>query len=801
MQPAIEDVPAPVVQPKLVGARVKRREDPRFLTGQGRYVDDIVLPGMLHAAFVRSPLAHAEILSIDVEAALALDGVHAVLTGDDLAAHCKPIVANALFEGWQTSEWPPLARGRVRFVGEAVVMVVADDRYLAEDALDFVTVEYEPLTPLASIADALAEGAEPLHEGWTRNTYLERSMELGDPDAAFAEADGVVELELRSSRSSGIPLECRGMVAEFDRGQRELTLWTSSQVPHILRTGLADFLQMPEHHIRVVAPDVGGGFGIKAMLYPEEVCVSVAAMVVGRPVKWIEDRREHLLAAMHAREHRHEIAVAYTDEGVVTGLRARIFFDAGAYSTWPWASAMETGMASGILPGQYKIRNYAAETFTVATTKCFTGPYRGVARPAANFSIERALDEVAHRLGMDPLEVRRRNYVQADDFPYTSVTGMIYDSGSFVESLDKVASEADYQGLRREQERAREQGRLLGIGFASYTEQTAHGSAEWAKRGVEIVPGFDTSLVRMDPSGMVTVQLSTHSHGQGHETTIAQIVADELSLPLERIRVLFGDTATAPYGHGTFASRSAVMGGGAARQSAREVRDLLLRFAGEHLEVDASDLELADGYAVVKGSPSARVSVDDLARWTYHRPEKLPAGMRAALEGTSTYDAHPGTGTFANAAHLALVEVDVETGGVDVLGYWVTEDCGTMINPMIVDGQVHGGVAQGLGGALLEEFIYDEAGQLTTTTFKDYRLIGPTDLPRIEVSHLETPSPTTHLGTKGMGEGGAISPGATIASAVADALSPLGHVFVNELPLTPERVRAFAEQARAGAAA
>jgi carbon-monoxide dehydrogenase large subunit len=791
----MSDSVADVVQPKLLGARVKRVEDPRLLTGHGRYVDDIRLAGMLEVAFVRSPVPHARIASIDVADAAALDGVHGVFTGEDIARHARPIVSNSNFAGWQTSDFPPMARGRVRFVGEAVAAVVADDRYLAEDAAEFVNAEYEPLPALTSVDQALAEGAEPLHEGWKDNKYLERHIKAGDPDAAFAEADGVVAVDLINHRSSGIPLECRGCIAEYDAGQQALTLWTSTQVPHLIRTGLADHLDIPEHRIRVIAPEVGGGFGIKSFLYPEELALCVMAMRTGRPVKWIEDRQEHLLAAMHAREHYHHVEAAHTADGRILGLRARIKVDCGAYSTWPWTASMEAGMAAGILPGQYKIRNYEVRALSVATNKCYTGPYRGVARPAANLSIERLMDEVAFRVGIDPLEIRRRNYVQPEDFPYVSVTGMTYDSGSFVESLEKVASEADYEGLRRMQEDARREGRYLGIGFASYTEQTAHGSKEWAKRGVPVVPGFDSAQLRVDPSGFVTVQLSTHSHGQGHETTVAQLVADELALPLDRIRVQYGDTTAAPYGHGTFASRSAVMGGGAALQSAREVREMLLRFAGDQLEVDTSDLELRDGDVVVKGSPSTKLSFGDLARWAYHRPDKLPDGMQSVIEATTSYDAAPGSGTFANAAHLALVEVDVETGAVKILRYWVTEDCGTMINPMIVDGQVHGGVAQGLGGALLEEFVYDDSGQLTTTTLKDYRLVGTTDVPTIEVSHLETKSPNTLLGTKGMGEGGAISPPAAITSAVADALSPLGHVFVNEVPLTPERVRRFVAEA------
>ncbi len=457
---------------------------------------------------------------------------------------------------------------------------------------------------------------------------------------------------------------------------------------------------------------------------------------------------------------------------------------------------MDTGMALGILPGQYRIRNYEGEASSVATNKCPLGPYRGVARPAACFSIERAVDEVAHTLGLDRFEVRRRNYVQSEEFPYESATGLIYDSGSFVESMDKVRADGGYEEMRREQEQARAEGRYLGIGFARYTEQTAHATSEFVKRQVPVIFGYDSAVVRMDPSGYVSVQVTSHSHGQGHETTMAQIVADELGVPLDHVRVSFGDTASTPYGHGTFASRSAVLAGGACVRSAGKVRDLLLRFAGEHLEVDPGDLDISEGRVFVKGSPSHGVEVAQLARWAYHRPEKLPEGMEPVIEATASYDAAPGSGTFANAAHLALVEVDPETGGVKLLRYAVVEDCGQMINPLIVTGQVHGGVAQGIGGALLEELVYDEEGQLTTSTLMDYLLPGATDIPHIGVSHLSTPSPFTLRGIKGMGEGGSIAPGPAIASAVADALSPIGHVFVNELPLTPDRVLTFVQRAR-----
>jgi carbon-monoxide dehydrogenase large subunit len=784
----------------LVGARVKRREDPRLLTGHGQFVDDIRLTGMLQAAFVRSTVAHADITSVETRAAAELEGVHGVFTGADIARRARPFVCDSEHEGWQRSELPPMAVTRVRFVGETVAAVVAEDRYVAEDAMDFVAVSYAPLPVVATIDDAMSGDLPPLHEGWTGNCFLRRHMEFGDTDAAFAAASGVVSVDLISHRSAGVPLECRGCVAAYDG--TDLTLWTSTQIPHYVRTGLADHLGLAEHRVRVVAPDVGGGFGIKGTLYPEEVSVCVLAMLVGRPVKWIEDRQEHLLAALHAREHHHHIEAAYTDDGEVTGLRAEIRVDCGAYSTWPWTAAGEAGMAASVLPGQYRIRNYVADTVSAATNKCYLGAYRAVSRPAANLSMERVMDEVGHRLGLDPLEVRRRNYVRAEEFPYVAVTGLVYDSGSFVESLENVASEGDYEGLRRRQLQARAKGRYLGIGFASYVEQTAHGTRAWASRALPVVPGFDTATLRVDPSGTVTVQTSTHSHGQGHETTFAQIVADELTLPIESVRVRFGDTAAAPYGPGTFASRGAVMGGGAVLLAAREVRSLLLRFASHELEADVRDLHLSDGHVVVTGSPATRIACADLARRAYHHPEKLPEGMTAHLEARIAYDAPPGNGTFSNGAHLGLIEVDVETGGITVLEYWVAEDCGRMINPLIVDGQVHGGVAQALGGALLEELVYDGAGQLTTTTLKDYRLPGATDVPHIAVSHLETPPPDSLLGAKGVGEGGAISPGAVIASAVADALEPLGHVFVNELPLTPARVRRLAAQARrAGAAA
>jgi carbon-monoxide dehydrogenase large subunit len=777
-------------QPKLLGAEVRRREDPRFLLGRGRYVDDIQRPGMVHACFVRSAVAHADVRSVDTAAAVAADGVHAVVTGADVADVLRPLAADSLHPSWQSAAIPALVADRTRYVGESLAVVVADDRYAAEDACDLVEVDYAPRPVVASISDAIADGAPLVHDGWNDNFYVRREFLAGDPDAMFAQAAGVVSLDLSTARQAGVPLETRGCVAEYDVRDDLLTVWSSTQVPHLIRTGLADALGLSEHRIRVIAPDVGGGFGIKCILYPEEIVVAHLAMRLGRPVKWIEDRHEHLLTAIHSRDHHHHVELAYAEDGTALALRARIHVDCGAYSVWPWTSTMDTGMALGILPGPYRIRHYACEAYSVATNKSPHGAYRGVSRPPACFSIERAMDEVAHRVGISPLEVRRRNLVRPDEFPYESITGLIYDSGSFVESIDLLADGGAHEELLSLQREGRAEGRWLGIGVACFTEQTAHATQEFVRRYVPIVPGVETALVRMDPSGSVTVQLSTHSHGQGHETTMAQLVADELALPLDRVRVKVGDTETAPYGHGTFASRSAVLGGGACVQAAAKVRELLTRFAGQELEVDVADLELAQARFTVRGNPARGVDIADLARWAYHRPERLPEGIQSAIEAVVAYDAPPGRGTFANAAHLVLIEVDPELGAIDLLRYVVVEDCGQMINPLIVNGQVHGGVAQGIGGALLEELRYDDDGQPTTTTLMDYLLPGATDVPAIRVEHLETPSPFTVHGIKGMGEGGTIAPGPAIAGALVDALSPLGHALVTELPLTSDRVQA-----------
>ncbi|MBI3328200.1 MAG: molybdopterin-dependent oxidoreductase, partial [Nitrospinae bacterium] len=500
---------------------------------------------------------------------------------------------------------------------------------------------------------------------------------------------------------------------------------------------------------------------------------------------------------IHAREHVHRVKMAVTRDGTILGMKADVLVDAGAYSVWPWSAGMEVGMAVNMIPGPYRIRAYEFRARTVATNKCPLGPYRGVARSSAAFTIERAMDEIAGELGLDPVEMRLKNYVPDDAYPYTTVTGFICDSASLQASLKKLTEVIGYADFRREQAAARAQGRYLGIGVGTYIEQTAHGTSEFVRRGVPIVFGYDTVSVSIDPSGKVTVASGLHSHGQGHETTLAQVVAERLGVPLSDVRVRFGDTESVPYGMGTFASRSAVMGGGAAWKAADLVRQNLLKMAAHMMEANPADLELSEGVIQVKGSPQSRMTVAEVARFAYHRPEKLPPPlMPADLSATQNYHAPPGTGPWANAAHAAIVAVDLATGFVRILRYVVVEDCGVMINPLIVEGQVHGGTVQGIGGALLEHLVYDENGQLLSQTLMEYLLPSALDVPTIEVHHMQTPSPFTLGGFKGMGEGGAIAPLPALANAVSDALAPLS-ISIDSLPLSPDRIRRLIEQREA----
>jgi len=771
--------------PRLVGARVARREDRRLLTGQGSYVDDHRPARLLYAAFLRSPHAHARIVKIDVSAALAVPGVVAVLTGDDVARLAKPVRAASKTPAVKVTSFPPLALGKVRHVGEAVVMVAGDSRYVAEDAVERIMVEYEPLPVVSDMEAALAPASPVLHDDAGTNLLVAREFGRGDIDAALAGAALVVRERFRFHRHTPVCMENRGCLAEYATGSETLTLRSSAQCPGLVRDVLTDLLDMPEHRIRVIASDVGGGFGAKASLYPEEIVTCVMARHLGRPVKWIGDRREDLLATTHAWDEIVEAELGVDRDGAIVGLRAQVTADVGAYSIYPWTAAIEPVQTISFLPGPYRVPAYRGRTRGVATNKAPLGPYRGVGRPPAVFVIEGLMDRAARGLGIDPAEIRLRNFIRDEDFPYKSPSGIVWDRSSFTASLVRAREALDYTAARAEQARARADGRWIGIGIAAYVELTGIGSAIPVSPGMPISTGTEAATIRFDPSGKVTAVFGVASHGQGLETTLAQIVADEVGVPIDDVRVVHGDTELSPYGTGTYASRSLVLAGGAAMLAGRAVHEKMLAIAGHLLEADAADVVMTDGHCAVRGMPDRRVTVREIARAAYTGTRQLPKGLEPGLEATRFYD--PYYGTASNATHVAVVEVDRATCEVRTLRYLVVEDCGRMVNPLIVDGQVHGGVAQGLGAALLEEIVYDDHGQLLSGTLMDYVVPSACEIPWMEVHHLETPSPVTLGGFRGMGEGGTIGAPAAIANAIADALSPLG-IEVAELPMTPDRL-------------
>jgi aerobic carbon-monoxide dehydrogenase large subunit len=780
--------------PRLVGARVARREDPRLLTGQGSYVDDHRPARMLYAAFLRSPHAHARIRRLDASAALALPGVAAVLTGEDIRHSSKPVRAASRTPNVKTTSYPPLALGKVRHVGEAVAMVAAESRYVAEDAVERIVVDYEPLPVVRDVESALDPASPVLHDEAQTNLLVSREFARGDVDAAMAGAAVVVRERFRFHRHTPVCMENRGCLGEYATASGALTLRSSAQCPGLVRDVLADLLDIPEHLIRVIANDVGGGFGAKASLYPEEIATCVMARRLGRPVKWIGDRREDLLATTHAWDEIVDAELGLDQDGAIVGLRAEVTVDVGGYSIYPWTAAIEPVQTISFLPGPYRVPTYRGRTRGVATNKAPLGPYRGVGRPPAVFVIEGLVDRAARRLGLDPTEIRLRNFIRDEDFPYKSPSGIVWDRSSFTESLHRAREALDYKAARDEQARARAAGRWVGIGIASYVELTGIGSAIPVSPGMPVSTGTEAATIRFDPTGKVTAVFGVASHGQGLETTLAQIVADEVGVPIEDVRVVHGDTDASPYGTGTYASRSLVLAGGAAILAGRSVREKMLVIAGHLLEADPADVTPAAGRYAVRGMPDRSVTVRQIARAAYSGAKQLPKGLEPGLEATRFYD--PYYGTASNATHVATVEIDRATLEVKTLRYVVVEDCGRMVNPLIVDGQVHGGVAQGIGAALLEEIVYDDQGQLLSGTLMDYVVPSACEIPTMEVHHVETPSPVALGGFRGMGEGGTIGAPAAIANAVADALAPL-QIEIAELPVTPERLFRLIGKARA----
>lgn len=777
-----------------VGRSIPRVEDARHLTGRSLFVDDIERPRMLYAAFVRSPFGAARVKGVSVEDALEIPGVERAITRSDLEGipGLEPMLHRPEFVG---VEIPLLSGESIRHAGEPVAMVLADSPHAAEDGADAVQVDYERQEPIVSLDAALAEGARTVHEEMEDNVLLDVRMS-DDPevDKAFEEASVVVEATFTTGRVAAVPMEGRACLAEWDGREDKLVLYTSTQVPHIVRTALADVLDLPQQRIRVTAPDVGGGFGQKCVVSREELLVSVAARRLGRPVKWVEDRQENLTASFHGHEQRYEVSAAFDEEGEILALKADIACDVGAYSCYPFTCGVEPLMAQAEMPGPYRLKRYWSRARAVTTNKVPMAPYRGVSRPQFTFVMERLMQKAAKQLGMDAVEIRRRNLITAEEFPYESPTGVVYDPGSYVESLEKCAKALDFDAWKKRQEEARREGRLVGLGFSCFAERTGYGTRAFALRKMAITPGLDNAHLKMDPSGNVAVAVGTCGHGQGHQTTLAQIAADELGITPDKILVRQGDTDATPYGWGTFASRSLVIGGGATKKAAALLADRIREVASHLLEASPEDLELEDGKVRVKGSSDHFVEMAEVARAAFLEAQRLPEGEAGTLEANAGFDP---PGTFSNATHGVEAEINPETGEVRLGRYVVAEDCGVMVNPMIVEGQVRGGVAQGIAAALYERLVYDDEGQLVTSTLMDYLVPTAMEIPAVEILHLETPCEYTETGAKGMGEGGTMGAPAAIASAVADALSHLD-IEIDHLPITPDRLRAEIKRAYEG---
>ncbi len=773
---------------RTFGQRIPRNEDPRLLTGQALFVDDVHLPRMVHAAFVRSPYAHARITGIDKGDALDKEGVLAVLTAEDLGDYWQPgplLVPPPPIERctFHPRMQVPLAKGKVRQLGEPVVLVVATSRYLAEDVAEEIWVDYEPLPAVVDLEAALAPGAPLVHEDLESNAAAHVIQEKGDWEVAQRDADLVLSRRFSYDRGTAAAMENRGVVAEWDRRSRRLTLWDTTQAPIPIRNGLAGMLGLSENQVRVIAPFIGGGFGPKIMMfYPEEVLVPWVAMKLGRPVKWIEDRQENFTATTQERGQLHDAAIALSRDGRILGVKDVFLHDSGAYN--PYGLTVPINSQCTLL-GCYDVPNYYSEFTAVYTTKPIVTPYRGAGRQHGVFVMERLLDLAARELSIDRAEIRRRNFLRPDSFPhnhqiiYQDFSPLIYDSGNYEPALDKALEMIGYERfLREEQPRLREQGKAVGLGIVSYVEGTGIGPYEGAR-------------VQVQASGKVSVVTGVGTQGQGHMTSYAQIAADQLGVAVADVEVVTGDTDQFHWGAGTFASRGAVVAGNAINEAAKDVRVKILRLAAEELEVAQEDLELVDGEVRVRGVPTKAIALGELALRANPMRGAVKPGTEPGLEATNYFG--PERGATASGIHAMIVEVDRETMQVEIQRYVVVHDCGEVINPLLLDGQIHGGVAQGIGNAFYEELVYDEGGQLMNASFMDYLLPTALDVPKIETDHITTPSPLNPLGVKGAGEAGAIPVGPLFAQAVEDALSE-SKVEILEIPLKPSRLWELVEE-------
>jgi aerobic carbon-monoxide dehydrogenase large subunit len=770
---------------RWVGAAVPRKEDRRMLLGRARFTGDLTRPRLLHAAFARSPHAHAVIRTVDVTAAVQAPGVEGVFTADHLG---RPyLLAMLERDEFVPTRMPILAAAgdKVRFVGEPVAIVVADDPYRAEDAAELVLVDWDPRPAVPSMDIATRPEAPRLHDHG--NCLVDLLMFDDDRlPQVFAGAHTTVSATFRSARVAALPLEGRACLAEWDDRDDQLVMHVSTQVPHQVRSGVAQALKVPERAIRVIAPDVGGGFGLKCVVGREEVAVAAAVLRLRQPVRWTEDRQENLTAAFHGHEQRYQVKAAFGEDGRIQGLDAEIDCDTGAYSAFPFTCAVEPLMAATELPGVYKVPAYRARGRAIATSKAPAAPYRGVSRPQIVLVMERLMEKAATALNLDPLEVRRRNLIGRDEFPYTGVNSITYDEGSYREALDLAEKRTAEQGWPAERDRLREHGRRAGVGYACFSERTAYGTPTMSQRRMRMTPGYDTALVRMDPTGEVIVTTGTCGHGQGHETTFAQIVADRLGVHPDQVKLRQGDTDMASYGWGTWGSRSVVIGGGAAGRAADIVAGQLRNVAADLLEASAADIELAQGTARVRGDETAAIAIPELARLAHFQVHRLAEDLRYGLEARVTFDP---PGTFSNACHAAMVVIDPGTCAIRLHRYLVVEDCGVIINPVVVDGQVRGGVTQGAAAALLERVCFDPEGQPASATLMDYLAPTAAEMCPVDIVHLQTPSRFSETGAKGMGEGGTIGAPAAVLNAINDALSDTDVRF-DHIPVLPAELSA-----------
>ncbi|MFZ9410344.1 MAG: xanthine dehydrogenase family protein molybdopterin-binding subunit [Burkholderiaceae bacterium] len=761
-----------------VGASVPRKEDARLMRGRGQFVGDIRLPNMWDVAFLRSPYAHGRIQGLDIPEALKRQ----VFSAEDLKG-VKAIRAVSGLPGFKVSEQPILAQDKVRHVGELVAMCVASSRAEAEDLVAQVGFRVEELRPVVDMEFGRTAQAPLLHEHWSDNVFLETNIHVNS--SIFEQAKIRVTREIRTSRQAQAPIEGRGVVAYWDNRLEQLTIYSSAQMPHIVRTGLSECLGLPHEQIRVIAPDVGGGFGYKGILLPEEVALGWLAMHLERPVRWLEDRREHLIASANCREHRYVITGYAAEDGQLLGVECEATVDSGAYSSYPFSACLEAAQVASILPGPYDFPGYSCRTHSVATNKCPILPYRGVARTGVCFALEIILDAIAREAGISVVDVRQKALVRPDQMPFDNITKKHFDSGDYPKALNLAVDAIHLAQVRERQKRGEPDGRRVGFGVAVYCEQAAHGTSVYAGWGIPMVPGQEQAVARITPDGGLELRIGAHSHGQSLETTLAQVAHEILGVDVARIRLIHGDTGLTPYSTGTWGSRCMVMSGGAVASACEALITRLTHIGAWMLKEDLQNVSFSGGH--VHGQTGS-LAVEEIARTWYLRPQDLPADVHGGgLEVTEGYKPERDSGTFGYGVHAVVVAVCPQTGQVDILDYVIVEDGGKLINPMVVDGQIFGGTAQGIGTALYEEMAFDGSGQPLGSTFSDYLLPGPTEVPNLRVIHMETLSPYTRFGQKGIGESGAIAPPAAITNAINDALYELGAELLVS-PVTPTRI-------------